>query len=268
MLILALLLCGCAPKQPSILMEGEGWNMYTEEFEEGFSVTENKDAICRMHTNVGCNFWSQSGDGYEVAVLGCMRFAVARYYDKSTLTCYVITGDEMEDVLTGLAQFVECSDITESEPYVFTETTVVSGSIDDDGDGWGTHVVDGVEYPWPINSASSPNGWITDDAEFQITGYTELEDATDSLESIKSSVTLAGYKDFKLWYLEDYPYQGMMWLLDGEYYISIAQYDKTGALYLTLSAQQDTVLAMDYAARYDMVDGLRALVSSDPIFET
>lgn len=267
-LVLLLLLSSCAPKQPSVQTEGDGWQIYTEEFEEGFSVAENRDSICRMHTNVGCNFWAREEGDDIVVLLGCLRFAVGRYYDTSDLVCYVVTGDDMDDVLSGLAQWGEFSSMLDTDPYIFTETTVMSDNEDSDSDGWVTRVVDGVEYDWPVNASSNSTGWMTDDAEFQITGYTELEDATDDLESIKSSVELAGYENFKLWYLEDYPYQGMMWLLDGEYYISIAQYDETGSIYLTLSAQSDTNLAREYAERYGLLDGLLALTSSDPIFET
>lgn len=248
-------------------MEGDGWQIYTEEFEEGFSVAENRDSICRMHTNVGCNFWAREEGDDIVVLLRCVRFAVGRYYDMSELACYVITGDELDDVLEGLAQWGDFSSILESDPYVFEETAIAT-TVDEDDDGWCTRVVDGVEYPWPVVCYSYSSGWETDEAAFRITGYTELEDATEDLESIKSSVELAGYENFKLWYLEDFPYQGMMWLLDGEYYISIAQYDETGSIYLTLSAQNDTNLAREYAERYGLLDGLLALTSSDPIFET
>lgn len=262
LLLICSLLTACS-QTPSLLYEGEGWSMTESEAPEVFDLSK-QDSLCMEVTNVGANLWTEETDTYKLAIIECMHYTVIKYVSDGTL--YEISADTLQYALDGLSQFLNASTLIEEEPYVFTQTAVVTYGTEEDG--WGYRVLDGVEYPWPQFAASTTTGWQTDDASFEITPYTEMEDATEDLEAIKNSIIANGIEDFKMWYFENGTYQGLAWLLDGEYYISLAKYGATGSDYLVLTMQRDCTQAYDLAERYDMSNGMEGLLQSDPIFET
>lgn len=258
-LVSLVLLSSCSSKA-ELSYSGAGWALTVAGTDVDYDLSD-KDAICQQYTNTTANLWV----GDNLVIIECPSFTAVQYItEKST---YEIVGDNTGCAIDGLSQLMDrtvAEQLMETEPYTYAAHT----DVDDAGDdGWGTRTVEGRELPWPSDCTSTASGWSDNDTTFQITPYTTMEDATEDLEAMKQSIVANQIEGFKMWYYESGPYQGLAWLLDNEYYISLAKYDATGSIYLTLAGQDTTAKARDIAEIYGLGDALSAMFDSVPIFE-
>ena len=264
-LIMVFTLVSCS-KAPELVYETETWVMEELPVPTDYEMTDVV-RVCENFTNVAADMYTEVTDEYTLNVIECMQFAVAQVVKDDKL--YQVTADNVAEAINALDQFglrEAAEAVIETEPQTYVcESTYVEPSSDDPE--WGTRVVDGKVYPWPIMCASSTTGWETDDCTFQITRATEMEAAEEDLEMMVQSIEDNGIEYFKLGYYQDGNYHGIAWLLDGEYYISLATFYKQGSDYITLAAQRDTDQAYELAERYGMKRGMEALLTSEPYFE-
>lgn len=264
LLILVLALTGCSSTPaPELAYSGEGWELAVTASDGGID-TSDIEALCKQYTNVRANVWTSTGDDYQLAILEMGAFAKALYVAEGKL--YDFSADDLNSALAGLAQLHDATELVSTEPTVYVSNAPNVTQVDDDG--WGVHHIDGQDLPWPKECTTHMTGWETDDASFEIAPYTEMEESEESLQAMKDKILASNVKGFKMWYFQDSVYQGLAWLLDDKYYISLASYSATGSWYLTFADQIDVTYAKDVADKYDMGYGMRQLLNSRPIFTT
>lgn len=263
LLVLVFALTGCSTPSRELQYSGEGWELAVTANNEALDLSD-VEALCKQFTNVRANVWTTESDKYQLAILEMNQFAVAQYVTDGKL--YAFSADSLKYLLQGLSQLYDAAELVSSEPTVYISNAQDVTNVADDG--WGIHHIDGQDLPWPSECTTYMTGWETDDASFEIAPYTEMEESEDALKSMQDKILASNVEGFKMWYFQDSVYQGLAWLLDNHYYISLAKYSATGSWYLTFANQENIIYARETADRYDMGYGMRQLLNSQPIFMT
>ena len=150
-LIMVFTLVSCS-KAPELVYETETWVMEELPVPTDYEMTDVV-RVCENFTNVAADMYTEVTDEYTLNVIECMQFAVAQVVKDDKL--YQVTADNVTEAINALDQFglrEAAEAVIETEPKTYVcESTYVEPSSDDPD--WGTRVVDGKEYPWPIMCA-------------------------------------------------------------------------------------------------------------------
>lgn len=234
---LLILLTGCSPK-----LEGDGFVII-----EGPAIDYEGTPYYypEVFTNVSADWWSISGDNWNLHILQCQDWVHATYWEDGAY--YEIDADDMDAAVRALSQFDCASSLTEllsSEPVHHSPKSYVTDAVD----GWGSYTINGVSLPWPEDARTTAEGWQTDDATFLVLPPSEPTE-------------VEAFTEDAIYYSDD-EYQGIAIEVEGEWYVSLALYRPDVTFHLSLSAQPDLNKAKEYATKYGMQDGMNALLSS------
>lgn len=253
--VLAIILAGCQQKPAPT------WRIATDPSTEHTQLSA--DELCSAYAAVTANFWQREAGQWQLTIIEAPKFAVAIYIADQT---YEISANSLEELKQALQEYPckdRLEDILAEDPYVWYANTGVESP---DADGWGTKQVLGYELPWPVLATDRGEGWIMDDASFQVTNISTQDDAEQDLKDMAQTLEDNNVEHATILYYQDSTYQGLAFKLDDVWDISLARFDSNGSIYLSLVGQEDFEYAKELAARYSMKLGMEALGVSEPYY--